>query len=403
MKIPRSAQLAVGFVVIVVLLALLAWGFSALLGGQSDTSGQGDGQGIFGSLFPFGTPRIIENIIGGFGDEEEQEGVAPRVRHVTEQKVAGATFVTGIQGMRSIRYVERETGHIYETPVELLSQVRLTNTTVPRVQDALWVNASTTLLRFAADDGEVENFEAKISTSSVDQVLSGTFLKNYTRIVPVSTDRYLGVIESAESATVQVIEKGVSSTILTSPIRSWVPLSAQGKLFLMSAPAFGALGSLFEIRQGELYQIGESANGMTASISPSGKYALTSVPAGKSSIVSLIFELGTNRSTVLPILAFTEKCAWVKNLEPLLVCAVPEELPIARYPNDWLLGRVHTKDTLWFFNPDTGSATIAVDLPAEIDAPLDVSKLAVSDDGLFAIFIDRNDSSLWSAALTHPQ
>jgi polysaccharide deacetylase 2 family uncharacterized protein YibQ len=82
------------------------------------------------------------------------------------------------------------------------------------------------------------------------------------------------------------------------------------------------------------------------------------------------------------------------------LCAVPKFLPQALYPDDWLLGRVHTSDELWFIDTDSETASVAVDLEAEAGIPLDVHKVVVDSTGTYAAFIDRVSTTLWVATLT---
>ena len=107
----------------------------------------------------------------------------PILRQLSKVPVAGA--VLGTKGGESIvRYQERSTGNVYEIGAAGEGEKRLTNTTIPKVYEALWSKSGMALIsRYVREGSEViESFSAemKVATGG-DQELSGTFL---TRGIP---------------------------------------------------------------------------------------------------------------------------------------------------------------------------------------------------------------------------
>lgn len=389
--------LAIAFVGVLILFAGGVWLYQQMTGTESG-SGTSSGSNFFGTLFPFGD--TIVDIIGGEDTETPlANGPVPALRRVSAEVVAGATFADGKQGM-VIRYVEKNTGHIYETPVDALTSTRLTNTTVPAVLDAAWTSASTTLLRFLAEDETPENFAAFFTDYTPDQTLNGGFLENFNRFALGAGRTLLTVTETGSGSTIStVLDDGTKKqTLLSSPIRSWIPLAGGNSYFVVSAPSSGVFGSIYQVTSGSLQKVGPSIRGLTALVSASGRYILLS--EGSGTVVSLaVYDRNNGSTIVLPRGTFADKCAWVPGQEPLLLCAVPLGLSDGAYPDDWLLGRVHTEDSLWYVDPVKNTVT-AVEILSSEGISFDVSNLELSRDGRYALFKNRNDGTLWQALLT---
>src|SRR3989338_4086116 len=114
---------------------------------------------------------------------ETEQGIIPSVRQVSAVPVSGATvFLRG--AYQVIRYVERTTGNVFETMVDSLATTRISNMTVPRIQEAaFYANGNGIILRYL--DGEtIKTFSARVSTRSEERRLQGGFLPdNITEIV----------------------------------------------------------------------------------------------------------------------------------------------------------------------------------------------------------------------------
>lgn len=395
MKFTTPLYTALLFLLILAMVTVGVWFYQQFGSGESDPGGD---RGIFSSLFPFGGSS--GGLGGIFGDDEEagSDGPVPKLRKVTEEEVAGAHFATGIQGSPSVRYVERFTGHWYETPLNSLTLLRLTNTTIPAVQDATAVTASTSLMRFLSDNEFVENFLGTYAGTTTDQELSGLFLKPY-RHTAVGGETILGVLETENGSTVEVMgPDGESRIVFASPIRSWVPHIADDRLFVSSAPSAFAFGSLYEISGGSLTKRAGGVLGLEVLLNDSAARGLVS-GGGQNATRLYVLDTATGAMAPLPQGGLVKKCAWIDTRYAL--CAIPRgPLPPGFYPDDWYLGRVHTSDDMWFIDTETSAMTIALQLEEESGYAVDVAMLAADSDGSHAIFINRNDQSLWIADLS---
>ena len=134
---------------------------------------------------PFGFPSL--DAPGGFsGDAKKpallEDGAVqalPILRQITATPIAGATATTTLVSDTStttllratmVRYMDRATGNVYDTRVDTMKQTRLSNTTIPKVYEAMWGNgAETVLARYLKEDNAtIETFIGKVLPAGED-------------------------------------------------------------------------------------------------------------------------------------------------------------------------------------------------------------------------------------------
>ncbi len=385
-----SLLVATGFLAILGLIVGLVVLYNSLSVPSSEP--ERERSGVFSNLFPFGN-RSTTSVSQG-EDEVPPAGPIPRLRKVSDAQVSGARFAVGLSGEPSIRYVERETGHIYEAPLTAFTAIRLTNTTVPRSLEALWLSASSTVLRFVNENDAIENFSGFFSGTTTDQTLRGVFLKNYSRIAPAQG----GVLGLSTSPTGSVLEFVSTETqtariIFASSINSWVPHAAGNRFFVQSAPSGLAQGSLYEVEEGELRSLIKNVPGLSVRIRSDGERILASSGTTQNTV---LFVTDANGARIdAPVRrTLAEKCVWVGETEEA-ICAIPKELPRGIYPDDWLLGRIQTNDELWRIDTVSGTQTALIDPEETVSVAFDILQMHVSPDGGHVLFINKTDQTLW--------
>lgn len=385
----RNLYLPVGFLLLLLAIFLGIWLYTLIEAPGEAPTRTGESGGFFSALFPFGD--TVSSII-----RFDEEGGVPVLRTagkislVTEAPVAGATFVTQKDGVH-VRYVERETGHIYDRSVSSPTVVRLSNTTIPAIQEARWLTASSTVLRYISDGDIIENYFVTISSTTPDQTVEGIFLKPYVRL---SERTSVGVVVSTEGSVLERIgSDGVGKPILASPLTAWIPHESEKKVFVASGPSGTAVGALYEVDSQNLLEVLGGFPGFEALVSREGNILFSS---GSINQVGLFSLQGNGARAALPLQTLVGKCAWV-NTEVVL-CGVPQALPAGLYPDDWLLGAVHTSDDLWLIGLD-GNTELVSELATDTGSPTDVYRVVVSADGQWASFIDKNTNRLWLVSL----
>lgn len=397
MKLDRTLLYAFIFIAFIAVIALVVWFLQPPTASTSQTE---DERGFFSTLFPFGKSDTSQTTFVG-EDAQFDAGVVPELRKLSEEAVAGATYYRGSGGVLTVRYIERDTGHVYETPVSQSTQIRLTNSTIPAVHDSTWVTASTTLMRFLSDENGIQNFVGVIASSTADQDLTGGFLRNYSRIAVGTKGAMFGILETP---TGSVAESFVSDgtgikTIFTSAIQSWIPHAGFGKFYVASAPSGRSFGSVYEVKNGELERVIAPRLGFQTLFQKEGP--LVAVTGGAQNALTLaMYDLGNGGMLEIPVGTIIQKCAWAAGRTATLVCAIPRDIPQGVYPDDWLLGLVHTDDDIYEINTDTGTITRMHNLSESGSGPFDVAQAMLSDDGEYFLFVNRNDQTLWSARLS---
>ena len=145
---------------------------------------------------PNGTTASSTTIDISLGEEDP----LPRLRQISFVPTAGAV---AFGDSAAIRYIERATGHIYETQSDSSATSRISNVTIPKVNEAIWANdGSRLLIRYLKDDEEtVRTFYAKISsTTRPETALEGLFLPEGLKTISMRGSKVFYLVESETGA-----------------------------------------------------------------------------------------------------------------------------------------------------------------------------------------------------------
>jgi len=100
----------------------------------------------------------------------------------------------------------------------------------------------------------------------------------------------------------------------------------------------------------------------------------------------------------LNIATFVSKCVWSKD-NATIFCAVPDNFPAtAVLPNDYLEGKIKTKDSFWKINTKTGEKSSLIN-PTKIPVDMDASNLFINDQDNMLIFLNKLDNKLYKLEL----
>jgi hypothetical protein len=395
MKINRAALIFGGIIAAAILLIAGGIWFYSLF--TAPASPAGVKPNFFSSLFPFGQSAPGTQTNTGGGDAGGPTGPAPSLREVSHAPVAGAHF----QNNGTLRFMEKETGHVYETRPESLATTRISNTTIPGIQRVVWLGDSAFILQYLDGVGGIRNYFATLASSTPDQALIGRFLSNFTDALPSFDEKHMTVgVRSASGIAVLTsdTEEKTKKTLFVSPLRSWTIIPNGERLFIESAPS-EQVGFLYQINTEDLSlkKILGNIQGLMALPHPSGAYIAYSStnPSGAS---LFIFDTKKNTATASPIATLAEKCAWFPAETPLLICGVPSSLAGAS-PDAWFMGVQSFSDSVWIIDPVRGTGQIIRDLAKEAGRPIDVINPSVSPNGAYLVFTNKNDLSLWTVSL----
>lgn len=337
--------------------------------------------------------------------EEGDEGTLPVLRRINDASVVSNTIFVQ-DGEEVIRYIEQETGHIFDAQATSSNIVRVTNTTIPRLREVVWTgDGAFALLRYLSDDLDtIQTYLGEVvGGSDGEGSITGSFLPQNAAAVAARTDDaaffYLRENGTTFSGIEVNAETGGAQTLFSTPLREWLPSYAdRGTLYLTTKPSARVAGFLYRVNtNGTLRPVVQNVPGLTSNISPSGTYAVLS-DSGQSTFNAYIRNLENDTQINLSPTTLPEKCTWGSE-ETFAYCLVPQDIERGTYPDDWYQGRVSFSDSVWEIDLESGSATHLLNLTEAAGESIDGIRPELSPSGRTLTFINKNDSSLWSLLL----
>lgn len=416
-------------IIIVVAIVLIfggvaVWYLNVSQTGSNNGNATSTASGI-SRFFPFGgggqaQPNNNEGE-GGRGEEgdtntDNTSGQVPLVREISSTPVSGFSNAWGGIDGPLVRYIEQETGNVYEAPLNIDTKIRISNQTIPRVRETVWFpGGSGFIARYLTENDEIESFSATIkkATSTEEEgTLTGRFLnknifdlelvnrksatssKELIRVIYAIKDRgsniYLANADGTNSRNIANIEMTEIELF---------PLS-ETSIFIQTKPSAMGMGSLFLLntRTGSLSKIIGPISALSTLPNEDGSLVLFSANINR--IPNLyIHNRDNGESYSLGIRGFADKCAWSLNNKEKVYCAIPNTLESGpRYPDDWYQGKISFTDSIFEIDAnDTDSVkTRKIVDSREARFFIDTDIILPSDDDKFILLRDKTTKSLWS-------
>lgn len=360
--------------------------------------------------------RDINVLLGPDGQPIQGAGtvVAPRLIRITDAPVAkGAValyippvFDTSTSSASStveivpadieVRFIERQSGNIYAFRVHDRVLSRVSNRTLPGIQEASWVaDGSRAFARYstrladgtehidtyALPAGEAEGY---FMDQDLEQVtVSGTGA--VFSLLP-NTSGSIGSLSSTDGTG--------TKTLFTSAL-SRLRASFSGADLIATTKASSALdGYAFLVSgtNGSFTRILGPFRGLTTLSNPDGSSVLYSyVDRGRAYLQ--VYSTVGKTSVALPLATLTEKCAWAPGGRAVY-CGVPTALA-GNVPDDWYQGAQSFSDRIWRIDLDTRLATLIVDPVQVADVAIDAVALTIDPQSDTLVFTNKKDGSLW--------
>lgn len=352
--------------------------------------------------------------------EEEAAGESRREsRRISEGPVAGAVALGSLADLDlRVRFIERQTGHIYDYSILRGEARRLTNQTIPGIQKVHWGPDGERLVLSFLEPETLErrvfasSLEFESATATVPARLDGSFLPKeiYSLAVAPEGGRLFTLSRSGADTAGELRDFGGSrlNKAIALPLTEWLAFwPSSNNLAILSKPSALSSGFLYFLNlnkagkatdEGALEKILGGGAGLTVSISPDSQRIIYSQTiAGELKTFLYDRKTGENRTFVLNTLP--EKCVWSERFKEIVYCAEPQTLAAASYPDDWYQGIVSFSDTIWAVNLDLGDGQ-ALFIPAsEAGEQIDAIELRVSRDDEYLFFINKKDAGLWGLKL----
>jgi len=386
------------FTIIILVLIAVALGIQIYLDNNQNPSIARDQTqkpgGIFGFL-GFGSDFTTIPDVAELPNQTDQDRPTfiPTLRKITEDPVAGVTFV----GTSTLRYVDRGTGHIYEESVNAYDLSKISNTTIPKIYEATWLVSGKSVIYQQLENGVVKSKLIKIldtnigtSTDSLREI-SIEFLPDNIKGLKVapSTNEFAYLQDNSNTQSLVTIN---GSGPFFVPGRGWVlDWPSTNTLSLTTKASYQSSGYNYDVtRAGGLSKKLGNISGLTTKSNSS--WILYSDFVGTLGFNSL--NRKTSTTTPLTPATLPEKCVFLA--ENTALCGSPSNLGGSQYPDVWYQGLVSFDDNIVLYNLEMGESEI-IYTPQE---PVDIVDPVISSDGQYLMFINKKDLSLWVLNIT---
>ena len=312
-----------------------------------------------------------------------------------------------------VRYVERSNGNIYDAFADTLDARRISNTTIPRIEEALFVDSGTqVLLRYLRDDNRtIETFLGKLPEQQLfgDSLpeLTGSFLSQNIYDVVVSPDTkqlfFTTPFTNDVFGFIQDVITNRRIQVFSSPLRGWLPSWNRDGIFVTTkATGFGT-STLFKLDTTKDTKTPEkvigNVYGMATLLSPDGQKVLYS-RTNSEGVGLILYDRKTKKYTDLKLKTLVEKCVW-NNSSTLIYCGVPESWDSGTYPDIWYQGATTFRDSLWRIDPSGLFGNTEIEnISQTAGEDIDLIKPALDKEEKYLYFINKKTLSFWQFNIT---
>lgn len=332
--------------------------------------------------------------------------VTPRLVEISSGPVVPGEVVVDIKAVNAssspttaVNYIDRSSGNVFSYSTNTKTLTRINNKTVPGIQSASWLpDASLAYVRYlSGTDFSTVNTYALFATSS-----EGFFLSQNLSDLSVSSSGILTLASGVNGSIASLSRTdGTKPTALfTTPLTAiHASFAGKGQYLAYTKSSSTLSGYAYLVSSlGRMSRIAGPRNGLVALASPSGKWVLVSYTERNSMQMELI-DTTTSATIPLPVATIADKCVWT-NDDSSIYCGVPISPSSSyTYPDDWYQGVVQFSDRIWKIDVAGRYAQLVLDFKDANSGTLDAYALALNPSRTTLVFINKNDSSLWSYAL----
>jgi hypothetical protein len=371
-----------------------------------------------GAYDPFGTKMgdSFNQNVGGVATTTETPNdiVVPttKLRQITTEPISGFGLIVGKDKKLDIQYMLRMTGHIHEAYSDSLETKRLSNTTIPKVQEAIWsASGQGLIVRYLKDNlNDIVSYSVKLksatsSTNEFEGSVDGNFLsENLSTITynPTNTKIYsqqnnLG----GASGIISNIDGTNKRVIFESPLVEWlVSWPKEDSITLTTKPSGTIDGYMYLLnsQSGALTKVLGGVRGLTTKMNAASNSVLYSDSTRGTPRLYLL-DRKTNESKLLPWNTFPEKCVWSNGNSKIIYCAVPKNIESGVYPDVWYQGLASFADDIWRIDMSTGASNLLSDLKKESNQNIDVVDMQIDKDDSGLFFVNKTDLTFWTLGL----
>jgi len=359
----------------------------------------------------FGAPKETKEVFTNLGFEFSSQGTTIQppqpdsvlpdmvintkdaaLRQLTTRPVAGFIFASTTNG-KTVRYVERGTGHIYEINLDSGVESALSRTTVPKVSTAVFSPDGSTVAFTSYNQYTSEVF---VGTLGSETNIIGIALQPGAENIAFETNTEIhytltnnGTTKGYTHDIETLTQREVFSFNYANVDMSWG--SGLDSIYLSTKPAHNLEGFIYTIVNNILTPATFSANGLSALVT--NNHIVTTYTVDNVYTSGVIHKDGTFKA--LPLLALKEKCAPYPFDTNFMWCAAPLDVTSPTFVEDWYKGIHTSEDYFWYLNLDDQTAQLKANPIILTGRTIDVSKISIHQGGQLLAFTNKIDHTLW--------
>jgi hypothetical protein len=316
----------------------------------------------------------------------------PLLIQISAEPVAGF----GLLKPNKARYVERATGHVFETDLASGETRLVSNTTIPKIFEAKFsLDGSKALLKYLEEE-KTRAVSAEFKADSTKGVLLPGPVLDWG-YYPNSSDIFYYLKTKDDPETFSVIKANYKNQnqreIYSSPFPDFnVSWPRPNFLSLTTKPSWIAPGFSYVYNpetQGFL-KILSDISGLETKWNKEGEKLLYSDAGFR----LFFYEYKTGKAAALNFNTLAAKCAFSQTNKELIFCAKPKEIPAGLYPDEWHQGVKSFSDEIWRLNIKTGEKELLYN-----EGEFDVREMEAGSNDEFLYFQDKNTGLFYALRL----
>jgi len=323
---------------------------------------------------------------------------------------SGSVFFTSKNNQDILRFIDRAVGNVYEYSPETQTgeATRVTNTTIPKIQETVWASSGNNLiLRYLDNDTDnISSFSAKVKSSSSTNSLgetTGLFLTSNIKqlVINPKEDKIFALIDKSDKSGTYGfttnLDGGGKKTIFDSPVSYWnISWPKESIVTFTTKPSYRDSGLLyfFNTQNYSMDRILGGINGMSTLTNKDTTLVAYSYSINNSFSLS-VYDTANKINKDIQVSTLADKCVWGNKNNKVLYCAVPKTINSDNYPDTWYQGLESFNDNIWIIDTETGDGTILYETGINENNFIDAFDLKISPDDKYLSFSNKNDLSLW--------
>ncbi|MFA6416242.1 MAG: hypothetical protein WCW56_02010 [Candidatus Paceibacterota bacterium] len=326
---------------------------------------------------------------------------------IAEKPVASASVLNLPGASSTLVFIEKETGNIFQIKNGGQAE-RISNLTIPEVFDAYFgIDKSKNIrvvVRSVVND-QLQSIILNLNNNTAFSTSSDPSLRITKRVLPVAIksitlspqkDQLLLVEEVGSRAIIYTTDFDLKNKkiIKVLPFTDWLVSWVSSDVVAFQTRASSDVpGSVYylNLKDASFRRVGANILGLTTLINPDAKSIIYSTSFGQSFSL-VVRNFTTNKASNYTPKTLPEKCLWLSN-NTAFICAVPNNLPSANYPDDWYQGNISFSDSIWLYYSENGQS-IQIYNPEKENINLDLVPQG-RDEFENCYFIDKNTSQLY--------